>query len=161
MSQLQPGRPEAAAVVWSWKRASPADSEKVGAGSATRARLRGVLQASVGAIVGLLVHRTLSPSVGTAILSVASIILLAALLSPRVLYSGIERLFSVTGRALARGVTWISLVTLLYLVFFPFGVLFRRGRRDRMRRRFEPEATTYWTPLDSERPTPESYERLY
>ncbi len=159
--RTRPGRPEAAAAVWSWRRApaaGPAPTRDEGAGPA---RLRGLIQGAVGAGVGLLVHHTLSETFGTAILIVTSVIFLSAMLSPRVLYAGIERLFVVSGAALSRAVTWISLAIVLYTVFLPFGAIFRRGRRDRMKRYFEPEATTYWTLLDAERPAPDSYEKLY
>ena len=40
--------------------------------------------------------------------------------------------------------TWIVMVPIFYGVFLPFGLLFRRGRRDRMKRYYDPDAQSYW-----------------
>ena len=41
--------------------------------------------------------------------------------------------------------TWLLIPVIFYGVIAPFGVVFRRGRRDSMRRFFEPEATSDWS----------------
>jgi len=40
----------------------------------------------------------------------------------------------------------LLLVPIFYLAFAPFGLLLRRGRRDRLRRRLDPEAASHWEP---------------
>jgi hypothetical protein len=53
-------------------------------------------------------------------------------------------MFEALGQALGRGLTFVLMSGLFYTFFFPFGKLLRRGRRDRMKRWFEPDAATYW-----------------
>jgi hypothetical protein len=52
-----------------------------------------------------------------------------------------------------RLLTWVLLVPLFYAFFLPFGALLRRGRSDRLARRFDAGATSYWEPRESRRPT--------
>ena len=80
------------------------------------------------------------------VLCVAAIILFSALVSPTGLYRGIQGLFATLGNATGRALTWLMLVPLFYLFFLPFGVLLRRGRRDRLKRYFEPDKESYWEP---------------
>ena len=81
----------------------------------------------------------------------------SVLVSPNGLYLGIERLFDLLGRLLGRGMTWLLLVPIFFLFFLPFGALLRRGRRDRLKRWFDPEADSYWE--QHEGPTAGSPER--
>ena len=43
----------------------------------------------------------------------------------------------------------------------PFGKLFRRGQRDKMRRYYEPDRETYWAPYRPEGAAEPSAEKLY
>ena len=106
---------------------------------------RGALQAGAGlAVAGGLAwlgHRTPAIVVG----SVASAIGLAALVSPLGLFAAIERVFAALAVRIGQALTWTLLPAIFYLFFAPFGLLFRRGRRDSMRRFFDRDATSYWT----------------
>ena len=162
MPQLKPGRPEAAAAIWSWQ--SPAATRTALRKAAIGpARLRGTLQASAGlAVAGLLAwwgNRTAATVVG----SVATFVLLSALLSPLGLFTAIERAFLVLGRWIGQGLTWTLLPVIFYTFFVPFSVLFRRGRRDSMKRFFDAEAATYWSSRASGtgRTASTSHERPY
>jgi hypothetical protein len=62
------------------------------------------------------------------------------------------------GRRIGRALTWLLLVPLFYLFFLPFGLLFRRGRRDRLKRYFDREATTYWETLEGPTAASSSHE---
>jgi len=95
------------------------------------------------------------------ILTIASIILLAALISPTGLFAGIERGFDALGHAASRLVTLVLLSAIFYSFFLPFGLLFRRGRRDSMKRFYEPEAHTYWSPRERERESVEALRRKF
>ena len=140
MSEAQPGRPEASAVIWTWRPPTAAPKPPMGP-----VRLRGVLQAAVGlAVAGGLAwlgQRTPARVVAT----VAATIALAALLSPLGLFAAIERAFTALGGWIGKALTWVLLPIVFYVFFVPFGLLFRRGRRDSMQRFFDPAATTYWT----------------
>lgn len=140
----RPGRPEAAAEIWRWR----APAAGVEAPSAARARRRGLLQALGAGVFGTLLFVFWSQTIATIVFCVAGIIGLSALLSPTGLYAGVEKLFVSLAHWTGRGLTWLLMVPLFYLFFLPFGLLFRRGRRDRMRRFYEPEAPSYWEPRE-------------
>lgn len=141
--QLRLGRPEAAAAIWTWK-----PSEGVASQHKRRTgpvRLRGAIQATVGfAVAGLFAwrgHQVPAMLVG----SIATFVLLSALLSPLGLFAAIERSIAAVGRGIGRAFTWVLLPTIFYLFFVPFGALFRRGRRDSMTRYFVEDAPSYWS----------------
>ena len=142
MREVRPGRPEAAAVIWNWREAAPASGSPR---SAASLRTRGALQAVAGATVGGLVLAFVSKTFGFVILGIASLILLSALLSPTGLYAAIDRGFAALGRGVGIVLTWLTLPVIFFLFFVPFGFLFRRGRRDSMRRFYEVSATSYWS----------------
>jgi hypothetical protein len=138
---VRPGRAEAASVVWKWQSSGAADARP----DARPLRLRGALQASAGLAVaagfawwGL---RTPATIVG----GIACAIGLAALVSPFGVFAAIERAFAMLGRWAGQALTWILLPMIFYLFFTPFSLLFRRGRRDSMKRHFDPAAASYWT----------------
>jgi hypothetical protein len=157
--RVRPGRPEAAAAVWSWN-ASAAAPRPLDAGPV---RLRGALQAFAGLAVAATFfwfgHRVPAAVVG----SIAAVVGLSALASPFGVFAAIERGFDALGRGLGRLLGWIVLPAIFYLFFAPFSVLFRRGRRDSMKRAFDAEATSYWTPRDRRSATmgSDAYERPY
>jgi hypothetical protein len=105
-----------------------------------------VLQALAGFSVGFVFYvfglRAFAAVAG----ALAALVLFAVLVSPTGLYAGLQRLFEATGRVVGRGMTWLVMVPLFYLFFLPFGLLMRRGRRDRLRRFCDGGASTYWEP---------------
>ena len=149
------GRPEAAAAIWSWQAEVAAPAED----SPGKARLRGALRALVAGLIGALLFFLWSRTVGAVVLGIAGVILASALFSPLGLYTTLERLFAALGRATGRALAWLLLVPIFYLFFLPFGRLFRRGRRDRMKRFYDCEASSYWEPRQAR--VPGSRRRLY
>jgi hypothetical protein len=119
------------------------------------------LQAAVAALLGGAILFFWSRAIGTVVLAVASIVGLSALVSPLGLYAAIERLFLALGRATGRVLTWVLLVPVFYGFFAPFGSLLRRGRRDRLKRRLEPDAASYWEPHAGPTAGSSSQERQY
>jgi hypothetical protein len=119
------------------------------------------LQAAIAALVGAAMVSFWSRPIGTVVLTVASIVGISALASPLGLYAAIERLFLTLGRVTGRLLTWILLVPVFYGFFVPFGLLMRRGRRDRLQRRLEPDAPTYWEPHAGPTAASISHERQY
>jgi len=155
--QARQGRAEAAAAIWDWR----GERSQTPEARPSRPRLRGTLQALAGAAVGTLIFAFVSRIAGTVVMSIATLILLSALLSPTGLYAGIERLFAALGRRIGTGLTWVVLPLLFYLVFLPFGMLFRRGRRDPMKRFYETDAESYWSPRRVGRSGSASHTRQY
>lgn len=140
------GRPEAAAAIWDWKQAAVAsDHESNGA-----IRLRGTLRAVAGVVVGALVYHYLSTLMGSIVLGITALLFLAAVLSPTGAYAIVERLFTATSSSFGRLISAIVLPAVFFLVFVPFGLVMRRGKRDEMRRFYE-DRETYWSKRDEGR----------
>jgi hypothetical protein len=143
-AEVGSGRPEAAAAIWNWR--ERADSAPDRAAVARRARRRGLLRGVLVAALAALLFAFWSRVVGGVVFGIAGVILLSAAVSPTGLYAGVEGLFVALGRWTGQALTWILLVPLFYTFFLPFGLLMRRGRRDRLKRFFETGAATYWEP---------------
>jgi hypothetical protein len=124
-------------------------------------RLKGLSQAALAALVGAAILSFWSRSIGTVVLSVATLVGVSALASPLGLYAAIERLFLALGRATGRLLSWVLLVPVFYGFFAPFGRLLRRGRRDRLKRQLEPDAQSYWEPHAGSTAASASFERQY
>jgi hypothetical protein len=159
MAQLRPGRPEAAAAIWDRGQPRAVDAEAVhGAG---RVRLRGSLQAAVALGVAGAFHAFGRPTIALVVASIGSFIGLAALASPLGLFAAIERGFAALGLQVGRVLTWLILPAIFYLFFAPFHLLFRSGRRDAMKRFYEPQAPTYWSPRERGRAGSSHHDRQY
>jgi hypothetical protein len=70
---------------------------------------------------------------------------IAALLRPALLLP-LYRVLTVATFPLGWLSSRLILAVAFYVVFCPFGLVMRLIRRDRMGRRFDPEAATYWEP---------------
>ena len=149
---------DAAPLDWGWGdvqvAAAPAPAPR-------QIRIRGAVQFLVGATVATLFYLFGPTGIAYAVYAFASLILISALFSPTGLYAGFDRLFHWTGLAVGRVLTWMLMVPLFYGVFLPFGLLFRRGARDRLRRRMQPDAATYWEPHQGSTAASASHTRQY
>ncbi len=139
---MREGRPEAADVIWTWPPASVGSEED----SPARARVRGLLEALAPAAVGVLFLLYWRSEAAWVAFSIAGFVAFAALVSPLGLLARVHGLAAATGRVVGVLLAWAFLVPVFYLFFLPFGLLFRRGRRDRLTRFYEPDAPTYWSP---------------
>jgi hypothetical protein len=151
------GRPEAAAEIWRWREPHAEASPE----SPQRARVLGSLQALGTAALGALLFVYWSQTIGAVVLGLAAVVFASALISPTGLYLGIRRGFGALARLTGRAMTWILMVPIFYLIFLPFGMLFRRGRRDRLQRYFEPDAASYWDPHEGPTAASQQYDRQY
>jgi hypothetical protein len=148
MRSARAGRPEAAAAIWSWRERGAAPAPDPAQGARRRGSLQALGAAAAASAVLLFGWQTLA----TGIFAFAALLLCSALVSPGGLYAGWLRLFAATGRLAGRLLGYALLVPLFYAFFLPFGLLLRRGRRDRLARRFDPDAPTYWEPRESRAP---------
>ena len=153
----RPGRAEAAAAIWDWR----APKTRPGAVNPGPARLRGVVRALGVAAGGAAIALLWSPGLGFWVLAIATIVLAAAIISPTGLYAAVERALAALTRATGVGLTWVFMSAVFFFAIAPFGLLFRRGRRDAMRRYFEPNATTYWTEREMGRSATTARARQY
>ena len=140
MSQPHPGKPEAADAIWQ-RHGSNSDDARLPTGNV---RIGGTIRALISASFGVGVYLIWSQTVGTIVLCIAGIIFFSAIVSPNGLYRGLQGLFGSLGNFTGRVLTWLMLVPLFYLFFLPFGKLMRRGQRDALKRKLEPESESYW-----------------
>jgi len=148
------GNPEAARVVWERSRSGPRrPTNPYSRASAVPGALIG---AAAGGILWWLDHGLMAQVVW----GITGFLVLTALVSPHGIYAAIRRALDRFGYLVGRVLSWVLLMPLFYLFFFPFGLLARRGHRDAMKRWTEPEAPTYWTDREDTR-TAESYERQF
>jgi hypothetical protein len=158
-STSRPGRPEAARIVWNWNREG--ERSELAGERAAAIRRRGVIQTLLAAAIGSAIFYFVSHTVAYVIFTIATIVGLSALLSPTGLFAAIEGAFNALGQALGGGVSWGLLALIFYGFFLPFGLLFRSGRRDSMKRFFEPDASSYWVGREAAPADPTSYRRQF
>lgn len=135
---VRAGRPEAAAAIWDLRREDDAPKR------AAAARRAAVVRFVVAAALGGLFFYFGRPVVAYVAWSAGGLTLLLALASPLGAYAAVDRVVLAAGRLVGLALTVLLLAPVFYLFFAPFGLLLRRGARDPLRRRFEPEAKTYW-----------------
>jgi hypothetical protein len=158
MGAPRPGRPEAAATAW--ERVDQMDAPE----SPAKVRRKGALQAAGGVVVGGVLYGYFGlTTLPYMMFAAASVLLLSSLLSPGGVYRALESFLGAIASRLGRGVMWVALASIFYLFFMPFSLLFRRGRRDRLARSFEPEAESYWNwePSEGSRAASTSLETQY
>lgn len=151
-----PGRAEAAAASWEWRRTPATRGDEAG-----RKRLRGVIQALATAAVGAILLFLSLRGLAFLAFGLGGLVGVSALVAPLSLYAAIERAFLALGRGTGWLLGWVLLVPVFYLFFAPFGRLLRRGRRDRLQRRLDRDAPSYWEPHRGMRVASDSHRRQY
>ena len=154
------GRPEAAAAVWDWRRTEARPDAGDAGRRRRRQRRRALVEALLAGAAGGLLWLW-RPPVAWVAWTIGAAVLAAALASPTGLYAGIRRGVAWVSHAVGLVLTVVCLVPLYYGFFAVFGALFRRGRRDRMERRFDRAAPTYWKRRPAGERTLADYERQY
>src|SRR5262249_7923654 len=144
LAHPRPGRADAAAAIWDW-RAPAAGARPASAADAGAATRRGLLRGAILATVGALVFAFWSRGLGGLALALSALVVVSALVSPTGIYAALERGLEALTRATGLGLTWVFMSLIFFAIVTPFGVLFRRGARDPMRRFYEPDASTYWS----------------
>lgn len=141
---VRPGRPEAAAAIWSL---GPKPDRR-----AHVARRSASIRFVVALAAGGVLYALERPIMAAVAASLGSLSLLLALASPLGAYAALDRLVTRTGALVGTILTWLLLAPVFYLFFVPFGLLFRRGARDPLRRAIDRDAPSYWTKRASDPP---------
>jgi hypothetical protein len=149
---------EVCAVSWRWRH----DPESDRPARARAARVSGAIQAAVGygvaAVFSFWAHRSTMAAV---VASLATLNLLAALLSPLGFYARITAAVGMLGRVIGQAVTWLLMPILYFTLFSLFGITLRLAGKLRLSRRPDRALPTYWRDLTAQPRTAESYERQF
>ena len=154
-------RAEASSIAWSW-RDRAGQKERAQAREATAARKRGVIGGLVGLAAAGAVYYFFRHEVAAGVIAtIAAILTLIALASPRGLHKKVTRALERFARGVGAAVTWVLMTLLYYLVFLPVGALLRARHRLGITRAADPGLATYWKRTDGRARTPESYRRQF
>lgn len=138
--------PHASAGSSPWPAWRPAPPPEVAAEAAAHRRGRLRREAALRAAIGLAAAALLAlwkPLFGAVVAAIALVLLAVALAAPRSyarIAVGLERF----GHWVGRGVTWLLMPVLYYLLFLPVGLALRTAGKLRITRGADPSRATYW-----------------
>lgn len=135
------GLPEASQVIWDWRAEETSGQQ---GDSAASLRVAGLLQSAAAFGVACLFWFFDILLIAYIAAFMGSLILLLSLFSPTGLFAAFRRAMEGLAEKVGLILSWILLPAIFYAFFVPFGALFRRGKRDAMKRFFEPDAASYW-----------------
>jgi len=123
----------------------------------TRATIQFLITAAIAVVLfALLKHTVPAVIVGT----ISVVVLISGLFFPS-FFIRIEKLGKVLGTWMGIGVTWLLLVPLFYLVFFPGRLILLLMKKDPLDRKFPSPAKTCWSEKKARANPEESYRRLF
>ena len=134
------GRAEAAALMWKWQNSDAASGEA----SVDALRKRGMMQGAVGLVIAGFFFAIGWKIMSAVVATIGTLTLILALASPGRAYAAIDRMLQKLSGAVGGAVAWLVLMPVFIGFFVPFGLIFRRGEKDPMKRQFAPGATSYW-----------------
>ena len=106
---------------------------------------RVLLQAAIPVAMGAFFFYKGKPVAGGILCALGVFVLISGLFLPAV-FARWERLGAWLGKVVGTALTWLTLVPMFYLVFFPGRLILLALGRDPMNRRFPTKASTYWVP---------------
>ncbi|MFC1609860.1 hypothetical protein ACFL6C_02790 [Myxococcota bacterium] len=148
---MRSGRPQAAAAVWR-------SGDKT---AKSRPRLRGLIQALIGALATALFAWLDKTTLACIVGGIAGFVFLSALLSPHGLLAVMNGVVARLAHGIGMMVTWLVMVPVFTLFFTPFGLLLRRGQRDPLKRQMAAQTTTYWRQRSDPGSEPHRLERPF
>lgn len=144
MPETNQRRENASAAIWDWQAADVQKSTD----TAAVLRRSGLVQGGVTALASAALWYFDLNVMAYVAAAIATLLIVAALVSPTRFYAALKRGGDKLGWQLSRIIKWLLLPAIYYLFFLPFGKLFRQGPRDTLNRQYEPELTTYWIDRD-------------
>ncbi len=157
--ELSIGSPAAARVVWNPRAASGVQaSARTRRGAVQR---KALIQSLVGAVAGAVLFHFGRHTLAYVAFVIASLMLATALISPLGLHARLTRWIEAFGRQIGKLFTWILLVPFFFLFFTLFGRALRSGKRDKLERRFDRSAESYWRQRPVKTPALSDYERQF
>jgi hypothetical protein len=127
--------------IWRWKETSIPTVKKSPLRPARRAAIQAVIVAGIGGFFHARDHKGMA----FFLFSVAGFLLISGLFfSP--LFLEFERLGKKFGQWFGAALTWMLLVPMFFIVFFPGRLILWLIRKDPMNRGFPSKEETYWIP---------------
>ncbi len=139
MSEPIEGHQSPETVAWPWRQRAAAEAPSA-APIRTRATLQTVVAWAIAGVLYAFGHGLAAALVGV----ISSLAWVVALISPQGAWAILGSAMAGLARAVASALGWLMLIPLFYLFFLPFGLLFRRGSKDPMRRNLDKGAASYW-----------------
>lgn len=109
-----------------------------------QARTTAAVQCVVGLALGLLIYFLLSRIFGVIVCSIALLLAVLAFVAPIAVYEPIKRGIAWLSIMVGLAISFVVLLLLYYLFFVPFGLLFRKGGRNKLGLAFVKEQPSYW-----------------
>ncbi len=134
------GREGASAVSWPYKQSFEDDRRR----RAHAARREALMQTLVGCLAAGCLMWLSHEILAAVALVIAAVNCLVAMCWPTTAWVRVKSGLTTIGRAAGVAIGWLALLPLFVLFFVPFGLLFRRGAKDPMKRHFDAQASTYW-----------------
>ena len=157
MAEASQGAQAASAVIWNWQVQEITTSGP----SASALRIKGCVQGVAGGVVSAVFWHFELTIMAYIAAGVGSLFLTTALLSPTGVFAMLDRGSIRLGTVLGNSMRWIVMPLIYFAFFLPFRILFRRGRRDALKRFYEPDDQSYWTACDPEGQEPGSRRRQF
>lgn len=162
------GAPSAVSrAVWNWQGREQSIEERK-ARRIAHLRKTGITQGLIGLGIAAVMYFWLGShwpafkTVGIVAGSIATFVLLSAIISPGGLFAGIEKFIGKLAFGVGVVLTWVTLAPIYFLFFLPFRVLARGGAKDKMNRVFPDAAKqSFWVDRSGDELTPESYLKMY
>jgi len=156
-NQVPGADPDAGLAIWQPEKDKPAQAPK----DLNRVRRSALIKGVVGGCIGLLFFFFWSRTIAYVAFGFSGAITLAGLLSPGTAYAAVDRVFELLGEGLGKVFSLLVFVPVFYLVFAPFGMLMRTGKRDRMEPKLDRSAASYWKERPPAEDTLEGYKRQF
>ncbi len=107
-------------------------------------RTSAAVQGVIGLILALAIYLFLSKIFGVIVCSIALLLTVLAFIAPIAVYEPIKRGFARLSTIVGTAISFVVLLALYCFFFVPFGVLFRRGNRNKLSLGFAAERPSYW-----------------
>ena len=124
-------------------------------------KTRTTIQFLVMVTIAILLYSVLKHIVPAIIVGSLSIVILISGLFFKSIFLMIEKFGKSLGKWVGIGITWLLLVPLFYLVFFPGRLILGLMKKDPLDRKFPSPSKTCWSEKKAKTNSEESYRRLF
>lgn len=119
------------------------------------------IQGVIGLILGLLIYLLLSKIFGVIVCSIALVLTVLAIVAPLAVYEPIKRALAWLSMIVGTVISFVVLLALYCLFFVPFGILFRKGNRNKLSLGFAANQSSYWIDRSAPSGKNNNYERQF